>query len=172
MANAPPDSGRAWVFFTNVSRGSSHSSAASTDARGGRTVGRSRACVAHSAMKSPRAQSAACRYGSRRPYSPRWCENYAYTVSAKVPGHRAGNSASATPRAMVDGFCDGVLLSARCRARSVADGMPVRVGMLVCVGRREPARAWLPHADTGRVDGVTALRCNRQRHRHLPRPGG
>ncbi len=55
---------------------------------------------------------------------------------------------------------------------SVADGMPVRLGMRVCVGRREPARAWLPHADTGRVDGVTALRCNRQRHRHLPRPDG
>ena len=32
------------------------------------------------------------------------------------------------------------------------------------------ARGRLHHAYAGRVDGVTALRCNRQRHRRLPRP--
>ena len=32
-----------------------------------------------------------------RPYSPRWCENYAYTVCATVGGLRAGDRARAMP---------------------------------------------------------------------------
>ena len=47
----------------------------------------------------------------------------------------------------------------RCRARGVADEMPVRQRRQVCVGLREPARACLPHAWSGSpgVDAVVTL---------------
>jgi hypothetical protein len=52
---------------------------------------------------------------SWRPYSPRWCENYAYTVCATVGGLRAGDRAPATPRALVDRRSDAVALRLRAR---------------------------------------------------------
>jgi hypothetical protein len=40
-------------------------------------------------------------------------------------------------------------VSAPSRARGVADEMPLRLRRQVCVGRREPAGAWLLHARSG-----------------------
>jgi hypothetical protein len=59
---------------------------------------------------------------SWRPHSPRWCENYAYTVCATVGGLRAGDRAPATPRALVDGWCDGPRRSTAASAGGMAAG--------------------------------------------------
>ena len=50
----------------------------------------------------------------------------------------------------------GDLSSAPSRARGVADEMPVRQRRQVCVGPREPTRAWLLHAYTGQGGAMTA----------------
>jgi hypothetical protein len=66
-----------------------------------------------------------------------------------------------------------VVCDATCNPRKGGE-CPALSDIPVAVAEQVSAEAdALPvHAYTGRVDGATALRCNRQRHRHLPRPDG
>ena len=77
-------------------------------------------------------------------------------------GCRFSRTASQDPGSTRHGAC---ALSARCRARRVADEMPVRQRRQVCVGRREPTRAWLLHAYSGHAGVLAASHQERPSHR-------
>jgi hypothetical protein len=86
----------------------------------------------------------------------------AQRTTCSSPGAQLVPAALGAPRRS---RAPALLQSAHSETVAAGETIPVRQRRQVCVSRREPARAWLLRASRGHAHAVTALRCDRQRHR-------